>query len=183
MHITTEENDIAEVLFSEEAIQKRVKELAAQLTMDYEGLDPLMVCVLKGASFFYADLCRQIKCRIFMDFMAVSSYENESKTTGVVRIIKDLDKNITDRHVVIVDDIIDSGLTLKYLKDLLSARKPASIKTISLIEKQLGLKDRIVPDYNGFTMADHFVVGYGLDYSDYYRNLPYIGILKPETYR
>ena len=142
-----------------------------------------MVCVLKGASFFYADLCRQIKCRIFMDFMAVSSYENESKTTGVVRIIKDLDKNITDRHVVIVDDIIDSGLTLKYLKDLLSARKPASIKTISLIEKQLGLKDRIVPDYNGFTMGDHFVVGYGLDYSDYYRNLPYIGILKPETYQ
>ncbi len=183
MNITTEKNDISRVLYTEEEIQNRVRELAEQLSEDYKGLDPLFVCVLKGASFFYADLCRQMKCRLFMDFMAVSSYETSSKSTGVVRIIKDLDKNITDRHVLIVEDIIDSGLTLRYLKDLLSARKPASVKTISLLEKDISHQCNIAADYLGFRMGDHFVVGYGLDYSDYYRNLPYIGILKPEVYR
>ena len=118
-----------------------------------------------------------------MDFIAVSSYESESKSTGVVRIIKDLDKNITGRHVLIVEDIIDSGLTLRYLKDLLSSRKPASIKSASLLEKDIQHKCTIVPDYLGFKMGDDFVVGYGLDYANYYRNLPYIGILKPETYQ
>ncbi len=183
MRITTEQNDISEVLFSEEVIKERVEELARQLTIDYEGKDPLMVCVLKGASFFYADLCRSMKCRLFMDFIAVSSYGSNARSTGVVRIIKDLDKNITGRHVVIVEDIIDSGLTLKYLTELLSARKPTSIKTICLLDKITQHKCEIRPDYCGFNMPDHFVVGYGLDYSDYYRNLPYIGILKPETYQ
>ncbi len=183
MRITTEQNDISSVLFSEEQIEERVNQLAKQLTADYEGKDPLMICVLKGASFFYADLCRSMKCRLFMDFIAVSSYGMNARSTGVVRIIKDLDKNITDRHVVIVEDIIDSGLTLKYLKELLSARKPASIKTICLLDKITQHKCEIKPDYCGFSMPDHFVVGYGLDYSDYYRNLPYIGILKPETYQ
>ncbi len=114
MRITTEQNDISEVLFSQVQIKERVNELAGQLTKDYEGKDPLMVCVLKGSSFFYADLCRSIKCRLFMDFIAVSSYGNNARSTGVVKIIKDLDKNITDKHVIIVEDIIDSGLTLNF---------------------------------------------------------------------
>lgn len=183
MKITTPENDIESILFSEEMIAKRVNELAEQLSADYEGLDPLFVCVLKGASFFYADLCRRMKCRIFMDFIAVSSYETNSKSTGVVKIVKDLDRNITDRHILIVEDIIDSGLTLNYLKNLFSSRKPTSIKTASLLEKQIEHQCSIIPDYLGFTMGNDFVVGYGLDYSNYYRNLPYIGILKPETYQ
>mgnify|MGYP000850632415 FL=1 len=182
MRITNEQNDIAEVLFSQEMIKQRVDELAVELTTDYEQKDPLMVCVLKGASFFYADLCRSVKCRLFMDFIAVSSYGTSARSTGVVKIINDLDKNITDKHVIIVEDIIDSGLTLKYLTELFRARKPASIKTICLVDKINKHQCEIKPDYCGFTMGDHFVVGYGLDYSDYYRNLPYIGILKPETY-
>lgn len=182
MKITTAENDIQEILYSEEEIKSRVFELANQLSKDYNGLDPLFVCVLKGASFFYADLCRLMSCRIFMDFIAVSSYESNAKSTGVVRIIKDLDKNITGKHVLIVEDIIDSGLTLDYLKEMLGARKPASVKTISLLQKDIPRRREIHPDYLGFTMGSQFVVGYGLDYSDYYRNLPYIGILKPEAY-
>ena len=118
-----------------------------------------------------------------MDFIAVSSYETNSKSTGVVKIVKDLDRNITDRHILIVEDIIDSGLTLKYLKDLFSSRHPASIKTASLLEKQIEHQCSIIPDYLGFTMGNDFVVGYGLDYANYYRNLPYIGVLKPETYQ
>lgn len=182
MKITTPENDISEILYSEEKIKGRVEELANELSRDYKGLDPLFVCVLKGASFFYADLCRLMSCRIFMDFIAVSSYETNAKSTGVVKIIKDLDKNITGQHVLIVEDIIDSGLTLAYLKDLFGARKPASVKTISLLQKDIPRRREILPDYLGFTMGTEFVVGYGLDYAGYYRNLPYIGVLKPETY-
>lgn len=182
MKITTPENDISEILYSEEKIRGRVEELANELSRDYKGLDPLFVCVLKGASFFYADLCRLMTCRIFMDFIAVSSYETNAKSTGVVKIIKDLDKNITGQHVLIVEDIIDSGLTLAYLKDLFGARKPASVKTISLLQKDIPRRREILPDYLGFTMGTEFVVGYGLDYAGYYRNLPYIGVLKPETY-
>lgn len=183
MNITTEQNDIQRVLFSEEQIMQRVDELADQLSKDYDGLEPLLVCVLKGASFFYADLCRKMKTRIFMDFIAVSSYANNSKSTGVVRIIKDLDNNITGRHVIIVEDIIDSGLTLQYLTDLFKSRKPASVKTITLLDKKTEHKLQIEPNYCGFDIPDDFVVGYGLDYSDYYRNLPYIGILDPKVYK
>lgn len=118
-----------------------------------------------------------------MDFIAVSSYANNSKSTGVVRIIKDLDKNITGRHVIIVEDIIDSGLTLQYLTDLFNSRKPASVKTLTLLDKITEHKLVIAPNYCGFEIPDHFVVGYGLDYSDYYRNLPYIGVLNPTVYQ
>ena len=183
MKINNEKTDILSVLFTEEQIAARVQELADQLSADYAGKDPLFVCVLKGASFFYADICRKMSTRIFMDFIAVSSYANNSKSTGVVRIIKDLDKNITDRHVIIVEDIIDSGLTLQYLTDLFNSRKPASVKTLTLLDKITEHKLVIAPNYCGFEIPDHFVVGYGLDYSDYYRNLPYIGVLNPAVYK
>ena len=182
MKFTTEKNDIERVLFTEEQIQQRVRELGQTLTTDYTGKDPIVVCILKGASFFYTDLCRQIKGNIYMDFIAVTSYGVDSKTSGVVRLIKDLDKSITNRHVLIVEDIIDSGLTLSYLKDLFSSRKPASIKTVCLLDKNGRRKCEIAADYCGFFMPDAFVVGYGLDYADHYRNLPYIGVLKPEVY-
>ena len=182
MKFTNEQHDIERVLFSEEEIQNRVVELGQQLTADYAGKDPIVVCVLKGASFFYTDLCRQIKTDIFMDFIAVSSYGINAKNSGVVRLIKDLDQNITGRHVLLVEDIIDSGLTLQYLKEFFGSRKPASYKTICMLDK-IGRKQTTYPvDYTGFMIPNAFVVGYGLDYADHYRNLPYIGILKPEVY-
>lgn len=182
MKFTNEKYDIEKVLFSEEQIQKRISELGQQLTEEYAGKDPIVVCVLKGASFFYTDLCRQIKTDIYMDFIAVSSYGMNAQNSGVVRLIKDLDQNITDRHVLLVEDIIDSGLTLRYLKEFFGSRKPASYKTITLLDK-VGRKQTDFPvDYTGFEIPNVFVVGYGLDYADHYRNLPYIGILKPEVY-
>ena len=168
MRITNEQNDIQSVLFSEEQIRGRVAELGAQLTAEYA----LVVCILKGASFFYTDLCRMMKCHLFMDFIAVSSYGAGAQSSGVVRIIKDLDTSITGRHVVIVEDIIDSGLTLK----------PASIKTVCLLDKHERHDAHIAADLCGFRIPDEFVVGYGLDYAGYYRNLPYIGVLKREVY-
>lgn len=183
MKFTNEKYDIERELFSEEMIQNRVKALGEQITNDYKGLDPIVVCVLKGASFFYTDLCRQIKTDIFMDFIAVSSYGTNAKTTGVVRLIKDLDQNITGRHVLLVEDIIDSGLTLSYLKEFFGSRKPASYKTVCLLDKIGRNKEIYEVDYTGFMMPNAFVVGYGLDYADHYRNLPYIGVLKPEVYQ
>jgi len=182
MRITNAENDVLRVLFSEEEIAARVKEMGRELTKLYAGKDPIMVCILKGASFFYADLCRSIGCPLFMDFIAVSSYGASSKTTGVVRLIKDLDTSITGRHVVIVEDIIDSGLTLRHLKELFASRKPASIRTVCLLDKTARHGDDIGADMVGYDIPDEFVVGYGLDYANHYRNLPYIGILKPEVY-
>ena len=161
MLIRTPEQDIERVLFTEKAIAARVEQLGADLTAKLGDKRPVLVCVLKGASFFYIDLCRCMNCAIDMDFIAVSSYGASAQSTGVVRLIKDLDNNITGRHVVIVEDIIDSGLTMQYLRQLFGARNPAS----------------------GFEIPDEFVVGYGLDYANYYRNLPYIGILKPECYK
>jgi len=143
----------------------------------------VLVCVLKGASFFYIDLCRCMNCAIDMDFIAVSSYGASAQSTGVVRLIKDLDNNITGRHVVIVEDIIDSGLTMQYLRQLFGARNPASITTISFLDKASRHPESYKTDMCGFEIPDEFVVGYGLDYANYYRNLPYIGILKPECYK
>ncbi len=185
MHITNEKNDIERVLFSEKEIQNRVKEIGAELTEEYKDKNPCVVCILKGASFFYTDLCREIKTNIYMDFIAVSSYGLNSKTSGVVRIIKDLDKNILDRDVIIVEDIIDSGLTIHYLRNLFSSRSPRSIKTVCLLKKMENTdnKNDVKADVCGFLIPNVFVVGYGLDYADYYRNLPYIGILKPECYQ
>lgn len=182
MRITTEKNDISYVLFSEETIRTRVAELGRQLTEEYKDRAPIMVCILKGASFFYTDLCRQMKCPIHMDFISVSSYGLDAQSSGVVRLVKDLDNNITGRDVIIVEDIIDSGLTLKYLKELFTSRKPKSIKTVCLLDKYECHPEEIGTDVSGFSISDCFVVGYGLDYADNYRNLPYIGVLKKEVY-
>ena len=182
MHITNAQNDIESILFSEAQLRSRVAELGAQLTAEYADKHPIVVCILKGASFFYTDLCRMMQCHISMDFIAVSSYGAGSQSSGVVRILKDLDTSITGRHVIIVEDIIDSGLTLKHLRELLSARKPASIKTVCLLDKHERHDPHIAADLCGFRIPDAFVVGYGLDYAGYYRNLPYIGVLKRAAY-
>ncbi len=182
MRIRSPEQDISRVLFTEKTIAARVEQLAAELTGRLGEKRPVLVCVLKGASFFYIDLCRSMNCGIDMDFIAVSSYGADAKSTGVVRLIKDLDQNITGRHVIIVEDIIDSGLTMQYLKQLFSARNPSSVTTISFLDKTSRHDPSLKTDYCGFEIPDEFVVGYGLDYANHYRNLPYIGILKPECY-
>ena len=183
MLIRTPEQDIDHILFTEKAIAARVEQLGAELTEKLGDKRPVLVCVLKGASFFYIDLCRCMNCAIDMDFISVSSYGANAKSSGVVRLIKDLDNNITDRHVVIVEDIIDSGLTMKYLKQLFMARNPASITTISFLDKSAAHDPSLNTDMIGFEIGNEFVVGYGLDYANYYRNLPYIGVLRPECYQ
>ena len=175
-------NDIETILFSEEMIQQRVKELGSQLSEDYDGKYPLLVGVLKGCFIFMADLCREIAIKCDIDFMAVSSYGDNTTSTGAVKIIKDLSRNIEGRHVIIVEDILDSGNTLNYLKQYLNQRKPASIKICTMLDKPARRNAPITADYIGFECEDAFVVGYGLDYAEKYRNLPYIGTLKPEIY-
>jgi hypoxanthine phosphoribosyltransferase len=175
--------DIREILITEEAIRNKVRELGRQLTEDYRGKNPLCICVLKGAALFMTDLVRQMDIPLEMDFMAVSSYGASTVSSGVVRIIKDLDTSVEGRHVLVVEDIIDSGLTLSYLLDLLRQRNAASIKVVTLLDKPHRRTVNLTPDYCGFTVPDAFVVGYGLDYAEKYRNLPYIGILKEEVYR
>ena len=182
MLIRTPEQDIERVLFTEKTIAARVEQLGADLTAKLGSERPVLVCVLKGASFFYLDLCRSMNCAIDMDFIAVSSYGQHAQSTGVVRLIKDLDNNITGRHVVIVEDIIDSGLTMHYLRQLFAARQPASITTISFLDKAGAHPSEYKTDMCGFEIGNEFVVGYGLDYANYYRNLPYIGVLRPECY-
>ena len=183
MLIRTPEQDIERVLFTEKAIAARVEQLGADLTAQLGDKRPVLVCVLKGASFFYIDLCRCMNCAIDMDFIAVSSYGASAQSTGVVRLIKDLDNNITGRHVVIVEDIIDSGSTLKMICEMFHERKPASIKICTLLDKPTGRKVELKPDYTCFTVPPAFVVGFGLDYEDYYRNLPFVGVLKPSVYQ
>jgi hypoxanthine phosphoribosyltransferase len=174
--------DIDRVLLTEDEIQQRVAELGEQLSQDYAGKDLVIVCILKGALHFMADLTRKISIPVDMDFMAISSYGASTKSSGEVRILQDLDAAIANRHVLIVEDIVDSGLTLKYLVDNLSSRRPASLKIATLLDKPARRVVPISPDYNGFLIPDEFVVGYGLDYAEKYRNLPFIGILKPEVY-
>lgn len=165
---------IGEVVVSSEQLQQRVAELGAEITKDYEGRAPLLVGVLKGAIMFMADLAREIALPVEFDFMAVSSYGNATKSSGVVRIVKDLDLDLSGRHVLIVEDIIDSGLTLAYLRKNLLARHPASVEVCALLVRE-GLQKRD-PDlrYVGFRIPPDFVVGYGLDVTDRYRNLPYV---------
>ncbi|MCQ2495366.1 MAG: hypoxanthine phosphoribosyltransferase [Lachnospiraceae bacterium] len=182
MHITNEQNDIEYILFSEEQIRQRVKELGAEITELYKDSVPVVACILKGASIFYTDLCREIKGHMNMDFISVSSYGKAAQSSGVVKLIKDLDTNIEGRDLLIVEDIIDSGLTLKYLKELLYSRKPKSIRTVCLLDKHECHSEEIGCDLKGFPIENQFVVGYGLDYANYYRNLPYIGVLKKEVY-
>ncbi|MCY9592440.1 hypoxanthine phosphoribosyltransferase [Paenibacillus chitinolyticus] len=175
-------NDIQEVFYSEEQIQAKVQELGTQISKDFEGRNPLVICVLKGAFIFMADLVKQVTIPLELDFMAVSSYGQSTKSSGVVKIIKDLDVSVEGRHVLIVEDIIDSGLTLSYLIDVLERRSAQSVSVVTLFNKPARRSVDLQPDYAGFEIPDAFIVGYGLDYAEKYRNLPYIGVLKPEIY-
>ena len=176
------ENDIERTLFSEEELKRRVAEMGAQNTKDYEGKKPVIISILRGSYIFMADLTREIKIPCTVDFMAVSSYGSGTSSSGQVKILKDLSENIEGRDVLVVEDILDSGNTLSYLLQLLKARKVASVKLCTLLDKPARRTKNVQADYVGFTVPDYFVVGYGLDYAEYYRNLPYIGILKPAVY-
>lgn len=176
-------DDIREILLTKEDIAKLVHDLGEQLSEDYRDLNPLVICVLKGAAPFMSDLVRKMDIMLEMDFMAVSSYGASSESSGVVRIIKDLDAPVEGRHVLIVEDIIDTGLTLQYLMDILKRRNAASVKVVTLLDKPQRRTEGLLPDYCGVRVPNEFVVGYGLDYAEKYRNLPYIGVLKPEIYR
>ncbi len=175
------ENDIESVLISAEEIEKNVAAIGAKISKDFEGKDPVFVGVLKGCFIFMADLMRHVTINCSMDFMAVSSYSGTS-STGAVKINKDLNQDIAGKDLILVEDILDSGVTLNYLKNYLSVRKPASIHVVTLMDKPARRKADIYADYSCFEVPDAFVVGYGLDYNERYRNLPYIGILKPEIY-
>jgi len=175
-------NDLKKILISKEEIDKRIKELAAELDRDYAGKRPLMVAILKGSIMFYADLIRAMTIPLELDFMAISSYGNKTKSSGEVRMIKDLDRSIEGRHLIIVEDIVDSGYTLSYLKRMLYSRHPESVKICTLLDKFECREVPLEPDYKGFDIGNEFVVGYGLDYAEKYRNLPEIGILKEEIY-
>lgn len=176
------QNDIERIFFSADELSARVKELGAKITEDYRGKTPLVVGVLKGSFVFMADLTRCIDTYCDIDFMAVSSYGNGTTTTGAVKIRKDLSYSVEDRHAIIIEDILDSGVTLSYLKNYIENRKPASIAICTLLDKPARRKADINADYVGFICPDEFIVGYGLDYAERYRNLPYIGVLKPEIY-
>jgi hypoxanthine phosphoribosyltransferase len=158
-------------------LQARIDELAAEVSNDYAGLRPVLICVLKGAVFFVADLARRLDFDLEMDFMAVSSYGSSTDSSGVVRILKDLDMDIEGRHVLIVEDVIDSGLTLKYLTKNLTSRRPASLDIVTLLDKPGRRKASLPCRYVGFEIGDEFVVGYGLDLAEKHRNLPFIGVL------
>lgn len=176
------DNDIQEVLFSEEQLKNRVQEIAQQITADYQGKEIMLISVLRGSFVFMADLCRAIDLPCTLDFMAVSSYGKGTKSSGQVQITKDLSEDISDRHIIVVEDILDSGNTLSYLLQLLQARSPASVRLCTLLDKPSRRTKEVELHYSGFTIPDYFVVGYGLDYAEKYRNLPYIGILKPCVY-
>ncbi|MGB3905403.1 MAG: hypoxanthine phosphoribosyltransferase [Anaerolineae bacterium] len=176
------ENDVSEVLITGEEIREKTAELARQITADYKDKDPLLICILKGGLMFLADLTRQIHLPLEIDFMAVSSYGDATESSGVVRILMDLERNIQGRHVLIVEDIIDTGRTLNYIIHNLRTRGPASIKICTLLNKPARRVLDIPLDYVGFVIPDRFVVGYGLDYGEIYRNLPFVGVLKPELY-
>lgn len=174
--------DVQSILLTKEQIADKVRELGAALSLEYRACNPLLICVLKGSSIFYADLCRSMEIPMQMDFIAVSSYGRHSGSSGEVKLIKDLDESIEGRHVIVVEDILDTGLTLQYLTKMLRSRKPASLKLCTLLDKPERRKVTINADYVGFTVPNEFVVGYGLDYAEKYRNLPDIGILKREIY-
>lgn len=174
--------DFEKVLISKQDIAKRIGELAKQLDSDYEGKNPLFIGILKGSVLFTADLLRALSIPCQMEFMAVSSYGKDTKSSGEVKLIKDLNVPIENRHVVIVEDIVDSGNTLSYLKRLLMQRKPASVKIITLLDKPSRRKVELVPEYCGFSIPDEFVVGYGLDYNEDYRAFDEVYILKREVY-
>ena len=175
-------DDLESLLITGEEIQKAIEKLGETLTRDYAGKAPVLIGILKGAVVFYADLIRQIDLPLKTEFMAISSYGSATKTSGVVRILKDLDRDILNQDVLIVEDIVDTGLTLSYLKRALEDRGPVSIKIVTLLDKPARRRVDLKPDYSCFTIPDAFVVGYGLDYDEKYRNLPDIGVLHPRIY-
>ena len=183
MLIRNAKEDIKYVMLTREQILARCRELGRELTEKFQGEKPLMICVLRGAAFFFTDLCREMDCLMDMDFIAASSYFGTTKSSGSVQLVKDSSINMRDRHVVIVEDIIDSGLTLEYQVQLFRTREPKSITTVTLLDKDVDKPERFHVDYYGFKIPDEFVVGYGLDFADYYRNLPYVGVLKEACYQ
>jgi len=172
-----------EILITREQLAARVAELGAQITKDYKDRDLVLIGILKGAVVFLADLLREIDLPVTIDFMAISSYGSATKSSGVVRIMKDLDRDIVEKHVLVIEDIIDTGLTMSFLKNNLLSRGAASIRVCALLDKPERRLVRLSSDYTGFSVPDAFVVGYGLDYDQRYRNLPEIGVLKPEIYQ
>ena len=178
----SQRDDILKVLLSEEQLKEKCAEMGAQITKDYAGKNLLLVTVLKGAVVYMADLMRYIDLPCAIDFMVVSSYGSGTKTTGVVKIVKDLDQDLSGKDILIVEDILDSGMTLSYLKGLLQSRNPASIRIATLLDKPSRRKVDLKADYVGFEVPDEFVVGYGLDFDEEYRNLPFVGVLKPHVY-
>ena len=174
--------DVEQILYTEEELRRRVRELGCQITADYAGREPLLISVLRGSYIFMADLTRSINLDVTVDFMSVSSYGAGTVSSGQVEIKKDLSASIEGRNLILVEDILDSGNTLYYLLDVLRARKPASIRICTLMDKPERRTKPIKADYVGFTIPDAFIVGYGLDYAEKYRNLPYVGVLKPGIY-
>ncbi len=175
--------DIDHILVSQQQLQDKISELGAQISRDYDGHELLLVSILKGSVVFMADLMRAITIPCAIDFMVVSSYGgSNTTTTGLVKIVKDLDQDLSGKDVLIVEDILDTGVTLSHLMPMLQMRNPRSVKICSILSKPSRRKADIEPDYMGFEVPDEFVVGYGLDYDEKYRNLPYVGVLKPEVY-
>lgn len=175
--------EIKEILISEKEIESKCRELGKAISEDYKGKDLICIGILKGSIMFMADLMKYITVRVEMDFMAVSSYGMEAQSSGVVKILKDLDANIEGKHVLIVEDIIDTGNTLKYLTEYLLGRKAASVEIVCLLNKKVKRVSDIKVKYSGFECPDEFIIGYGIDYAEKYRNLPYIASLKEEVYR
>lgn len=175
-------DDIESTMISREQLREAVRRIGSEITRDYKGKEPVCVCILKGASLFFTDLIREIDLPLSIDFMAISSYGASTQTSGVVRILKDLDHNIEGKDVIIVEDIVDSGLTLSYIKQALEHRGASSIRIVTLLDKPERRKVDLTVDYKGFVIPNAFVVGYGLDFAEKYRNLPEIGVLKPHVY-
>ena len=167
-----------EVLLTEAEVDKRIQEIGDQISKDYAGKSVHLVCVLKGASFFMCELAKRITVPVSIDFMSVSSYGGDTKSSGVVKIVKDLDESLKDKHVIVIEDIVDSGRTLSYLLDMLQGRGPKDVKLCTLLDKPERRVVEVQVDYTGFVIPDEFVVGYGLDYDQKYRSLPYIGVVK-----
>ena len=166
------------VLFSEEEVDARIRQMGEQISRDYEGKQVHLVCVLKGGSFFMCELAKRITVPVFLDFMSVSSYGSETKSSGVVKIVKDLDAPLKGKDVIVVEDIVDTGHTLSYLLEMLKGREPASLRLCTLLDKPDRREVEVPVDYTGFVIPDKFIVGYGLDYDQKYRNLPYIGTVE-----
>ncbi len=178
------ENDIKEILFTEKQLKERIKKLAEQISKDYEGVEGEIYCVgmLKGAAIFFADLVRAVSLPVKFDFMIASSYENRAVSSGSVEIKKDFSYGVEGKHLILIEDIVDSGITMHYLLDYLHRKNPASLKLCALMDKVSRRREKVDIDYCGFEVPDEFLVGYGLDYAGRYRNLPYVGILKREIY-